>query len=171
MLFRSVYGVALTAARRFDDALAEGQRAFAANPNDLEVMTLVAGSILTRLGQHERAIDVMRRVFELDPFPGAPLVSAFARTLYMAKRHEEAVAGAKRCIELVPQSAHCLATLGAALGQLNRTAEALIAVGSLMRAAPDFSLAGEVAQLRQTYRRDDDVAHFADGLRKAGVSE
>ena len=91
--------------------------------------------------------------------------------LFLELRNEEAVAGAKRCIELVPQSAHCLATLGAALGQLNRTAEALIAVGSLMRAAPDFSLAGEVAQLRQTYRRDDDVAHFADGLRKAGVSE
>src|SRR5262249_42628875 len=146
-------------------------RALAGNPNDPDVLGPVGTTILGRSGLRERGIELARKVLEVDPFPSAVFFSAFGRNLYLVKRYEESVSVSRRCIAVSIDYANCYVNLSAALAQLGRLDEARATVAQLLKLAPSYRIADEIAGLSLRFSLRQDVDHFADGLRKAGLPE
>jgi tetratricopeptide (TPR) repeat protein len=79
----------------------EFQRGLALNPNDALGRNW-HGGYLSVLGRHEEAIDEQERARELDPF--SLIVNAnLARSYYWGHRYDEAIAQAKRTLQIDPR--------------------------------------------------------------------
>jgi len=86
---------------------------------------------------------------------------------YFMRSYDETVLWAKRALGQPNFQWSRYAVLLAALGQLERFGEAQGCLEELLRQRPDFSL----SFVRDTHLFSDpgDVAHYLDGLAKAGV--
>jgi adenylate cyclase len=56
-----------------------------------------------------------------------------------------------------------------ALAQVGRLGEARSALGNFLDLSPNYTV--ETARHSYPFRRESDLAHYLDGLRKAGLSE
>ena len=81
--------------------------------------------------------------------------------------HEDAAAAGRAIIQTTPLFADGYKPYLAALGHLGLTREAAVALARLTRIEPDFSIAGFHAAT--PLHDEKNRAHFADGLRLAGV--
>jgi TolB-like protein/DNA-binding winged helix-turn-helix (wHTH) protein/Tfp pilus assembly protein PilF len=82
-------------------AESEFQRAIALNPNDA-MGRQWHGGYLSLLGRHEEALDEHERARQLDPY--SLIINAnLARALYWARRYDDAIAQAKRTLQIDPR--------------------------------------------------------------------
>lgn len=140
-LAHAIYAGALTFAGRWDEALAEADRAAVAlNPNDAWALHWAAVTYY-RAGEAEKSVKAYALYRALDPFPPrGPLVSMMSAT-YQAKAYEETVQFGQRCRAVAPDSPLCLNRYAAALGQLGRTEEARAVVRAWLKIAPSATIA------------------------------
>ena len=87
MLFANLY---LTQ-KKFDQALAEGEKAIALGPNNAEDHYLFS-RILIRTGRPEEAIIMAQKALRLHPYYPARYLGVLAASYFMAGRYEEAMA-------------------------------------------------------------------------------
>lgn len=156
--------------RRLDEAQVLHERALALNPN-LALAWCLSGLGHSYLGQHVEAlrrIDHAQRLSPHDPhaffFDTAQimphlLVGAFARAAEIGRR----------ATALNPGFTSALKGRLAALGHLGRDAEAADVRARLLALEPGFSL--RAAAERAAMARDEDIALYVAGLRKAGLPE
>ncbi len=170
-LGHAMYGVALTANGRYEEARAEADRVAELNANDYVAQAWIALAVLTRLGDQVEAARLLERFLKDDPFPQPSTLQAYGRVLYLSGRYDDAVAAERRCIATSPQHPGCHALLSAALAQLGRQEEARRFAGDLLRILPTYRVSAEYAALRQRHRLVGDADHLAEGLRKAGLPE
>jgi adenylate cyclase len=145
-------------ARRFND------RAFARNPNDPRIVAQ-RGELLTWLGQAEEGAEWVRAAMRLDPFGAHSWAHLLGRALYAQKRYREA-ADAYADVP-APRWTH-RAHLAAALAQAGHAQGATREAAEVTRLNPSFSTTSYVATL--PYVREEDRAHLAEGLIKAGLT-
>jgi adenylate cyclase len=146
------------------------ERALALNPNAALVRTH-AGYVRNWLGEHERAIEDLRRAMQLSPVDALmfAMQSAMATAHYMAGRDEEALGWAQQALQRNPFMTPAIRIAAASAALLGRGEEAGKYLDLLGQLDPGqrISNLGE----RVTLRRAEDRARLADGLRRAGLAE
>jgi adenylate cyclase len=152
--------------RQHEPAIAEFERAIVLNPNFTNWRFPFA---LAFAGEPERAIQALQAHMRLDPFyePYAPGTLGLA--YYLLKRYAEALPYLRECVSRAPNmraGRTWLAATYAQLGQLdNARAEAVEA----LKIDPCISI--ERSPNLLLLKRCEDIDHFRDGMRKAGLPE
>jgi len=143
----------------------EFKRALELSPNSADAYDLY-GRMCSGLGRYDEAIALQRRAQALDPLAHRLDV---ATTQLRAGRYEEAARGATRALELDPDHARALATLGWALFKRGMTDEGLANLERAVALTPGntqwlaqlgqaYGLAGRVDRARHVLRQLEERA-------------
>lgn len=152
-----------------DDAAPLVRRASEIDPNMAEAWA-VDGLVRLFLGD-AGAIACFERGLRLnprDPWQWG-VYNGLAQAHYMAGRYDEALAWAAKALDDLPGYPPSLRASIAALAMLNRVDEARLALHEYLKADPET----RISTLRRSlvFRRKEDFARYAEGLRRAGMAE
>lgn len=158
-------GVIYGAAGKFDQALAEAERAIELNPSDAFAFD-TRGQTLLYLGRTEEAVASMEAALKFNP-AGRHSGSAFDRALayYTLQRYRESVAVADAALARYLDFAFLHAVRAASLAQMGDTADARSAAAQVRRYSPFFP----TAEFGNRFVDPKHAAHLQEGLRKAGL--
>jgi adenylate cyclase len=160
-------GKVLTFEGQHDQSIAAFEKAFALNRNFTDWWF---GAALNRAGEPARATEVIEAQMRYDPFhsPAASGALGFAR--YMLKEYSHALPPLRECASRAPNLSVCHLWLAATLAQLGQLDEARAEAAEVLRINAKFTIDGTQRRL-SLFKRPEDVEHFFDGLRKAGLPE
>ncbi|HLX81717.1 MAG TPA: adenylate/guanylate cyclase domain-containing protein [Burkholderiales bacterium] len=142
------------------------QRALALNPND-DLIVVQQGEILTWLGQPEEGIEWIRKAMKLNPYHPERFWFHLARAQFAAKRYAEAIESLRRLS--APDALHH-ALLAACHAQLGNSADAAAQVAEVLKRVPGFTIREHCLPVLH-YKRESDLAHHRESLRKAGLPD
>jgi tetratricopeptide (TPR) repeat protein len=156
--------------RNPEEARALHDRAIAVNPN-LALAWCFSGLAHSYLGNHAEATRRIQQAQRLSPHDPHGFFFDTAQTMpnLLSRDYEAAVTIGRRAIALNPSFSSSLKGQLAALGHLGREQEAAEVRERLLALEPDFSVRDAAA--RSPMVRSEDIAHYADGLRRAGLPE
>ena len=154
--------------RQTDEAVRHLKVAIDLNPNFAAVYHTLALALLLG-GRPEEALDYCEQAARRSPRDWARLMMrVMAAAHYFVGRYDEAVKCAKEGLERRPGSLPGYRILCASLAQAGRIEEARAAMATLRELHPGIS----IAWVRKWVPHPDrQMAHFVDGLRKAGMPE
>ena len=148
---------------RFDEALAESERALKLNPSDALAHGL-RGDVLLWLGRTEEAIAASETAFRFDPRIRGEIGFNLALAYYLAGRYRDAVKLADASIARGADTVFLHAVRAAAHAQLGEAAEAKRAAEDLRRGSPFF----KAELFGQRLVKPEQRALAQAGLKKAG---
>jgi tetratricopeptide (TPR) repeat protein len=156
--------------KRPEEARALHERAISLNPN-LPLAWCFSGSDSSCLGRHEEAIAQVTEAQRLSPHdPHAFLFDTVLMLPHLLRGDfETTVTLGQRAIMLNPSFSSTYKGYLSALGHLGRDGEAAGILARLLMLEPGFSIRDAVA--RSPMMRPDDLALYAEGLRRAGLRE
>jgi adenylate cyclase len=149
-----------------DMAVFHQQRALALNPND-DLIVVQQGEILTWLGQPDEGIDWIRKAIRLNPFHPERFWFHLARAQFVARSYAEAIASLRH---LTAPDGLQHALIAGCNAQLGNAAEAAAHTAEVFKRIPGFSIREHCLPVLH-YRRESDLAHYCESLRKAGLPE
>ena len=156
--------------RRYDEAIAAGERAYELAPGDSVAISQV-GQTLAFAGRYEEALPYLDRALRLSPKD--PMIywvyQSRSIALFGLERYEEMIAAAHRVSRQLPQwvDAHTMLTAGyVALGQMDQAGLSLAKAITL-----DPRLTVRRVLRRQPMRDEVAAARLAVFLRTAGLAE
>ena len=150
-----------------ESAVAAAERALALSPN-LARGHANLGCALIFSGRAKEGVAALQKSIKLDPYePMLPSrLNLLAIGHYFAGDYDATVETAKRTIRASPHYPLPYRWLAAALGQLDRLAEAKQALETAISIAPNVF--DRFVRGRVPWHRPEDHAHMIEGLRKAG---
>ena len=129
------------------------------------------GAVYFMSSRHEEAVELLLEDFQRNPNnPVRVMITvtlAFAQ--YVLGHYESALSWADRTLRLMPGFLQADTVRAAALAQLGRAEEAKGSLERFLAHFPDATCTRHLRNFR--WRNPDDVEHFKDGLRKAGLPE
>jgi TolB-like protein len=145
-------------------------RALLLNPN-LAAAWTYSGAVRTFLGEHEVALEHLAhsmRLSPLDPFMFSAQ-NGIAFVHFLAGRYDEALSWARKALRESPDSRAALRVIAASGALAGSPKDAQKAMARLLEIDPTLRVSDlkDIAPLR----RPQDVARYAEGLRKAGLPE
>ncbi|MGC2200352.1 MAG: winged helix-turn-helix domain-containing protein [Stellaceae bacterium] len=148
---------------RYEQALAELDRATAINSNDVDAVA-GRGAALVWSGGTEEGITALETARRIDP--GLNIFNRFALALayYLSGRYDSAVELLARNLSETPEASYNRAVLAASYAQQGRSEEAARAAEKLRRSDPAFDADAFGTQLQNPADRE----RLREGLRKAG---
>lgn len=156
--------------KRASEASVLHERAIALNPN-LAIAWCFSGFALSYDGEHAEAIRRMRQAILLSP--SDPHLFFFKAAIVtphlLLGEHEAAAAAGREAVELNPWFSSAFKAYLAVLGHQGRREEADAARQRLLKLEPGFTVADAVR--RSPLKRREDLEHYAEGLRRAGLTE
>ncbi len=93
-----------------EQALAEGERALALNPNYADGYVWL-GHILSFQGKPKEALGVLQQALRLNPHPPFPYFGSLGIAYYLLRRNEESIVAYQRALALNPHNAGAHAIL------------------------------------------------------------
>ncbi len=153
-----------------ENAVAELEKAIQLNPN-LPMAWGMLGLALAYGGKSEQAIAELDRAIRAsprDPF-NAVYYGIYSVAHYLAGRYEEAARWARQGVQLRPDNPGCHRMVAISCAKLGQFEEARAAMDRAKRLQPGLSLAW--AEAYAPYARPEDLKHYIDGLREAGLTE
>jgi adenylate cyclase len=108
----------------------------------------------------------MTDAMRLNPFYPDWYLWNIAQVYYPARKYDAVIDAVEQIRE---PAADALLFLAASYGQLGRLTEAQATVKRVLAVDPEATVAKFAAQ--QPYKNPDDLEHYKDGLRKAGLPE
>jgi adenylate cyclase len=160
-------GGVLTFEGRHEQAIAAFEKAVALNPNFSDWWF---GMALLRAGEPARAITVIETHMRYDPFCSPFALGQLGLAYYTLKEYSKALPPLRELASRVPNMRQGRVWLAANLAQLGRLDEARAEAAEILRIDPNYTIDGTQRQLA-LFKRSEDVEHFVDGLRKAGLPE
>ncbi len=141
-------------------------KALEMNRNSPSLLASV-GDLCVSLGRRAEALAYLREARELDPFFDPTWYwSVVGAAYFYDRRYDEAVAAFGRSSNL---SVWSQAYLAALYGLTDRPDQARHHATEVLRVVPDFSIARYAA--KEPLKHADDLNHFVEGMRKAGLPE
>ncbi len=155
---------------RHDDAVAQAERALAINPSHPMVAGTLGG-VYFMCGRHEEAIKYCLEEIQLNPRNPAlfHMATSMGFAHYALGQYESALSWADRGLILMPEHIQCDTVRAVALAQLGRVGEAKEPVERFLARFPDATCSSYFRSFR--WRNPEDIEHFKEGLRKAGLPE
>jgi adenylate cyclase len=154
--------------RQYADAIAEGRRAIAIDPNYADGYLLLS-HILIYAGEAEEGVEIAIQGMPLDPDSMYHTLMHLADGQRLLGRNEEAIENFKRSFELRPDFIPGYLWLASICGNLGRQQEAEAAAAQVLLLNPNFSISAYGAKV--PYRDEAVLAQFREGLRAAGLPE
>jgi adenylate cyclase len=149
----------------WEAAIAEGRTAVNLNPNSAWSMVAM-GHALGWGGYQQEGIDYLRRAMRASPHDPLTWLCKFWMGIfqYFSREYVAAIDNMREVVHVRQGFAN--RWLAAALGQLDRTAEAKEALEKARAATPEVF--ERMLRQRPPWMRPEDYAHQVEGLRKAG---
>jgi adenylate cyclase len=147
----------------YEAAMEAAKRAVKLNPYDMGARGVLGISHLV-IGEHRQAIELFSAAVQRgnsDPRYKWAALNAFSH--YLVGQYDASLSWAREALYLNPNHLQVLAVRAAALAQLGRTEEAAKAAEVL----PGLTVERHLRNFR--WKTPADIAHFRDGLLKAGV--
>lgn len=154
--------------RQFTESLAHCQQAMALNPNDAEGSARM-GTLLVAMGRFEEALNWMQKAIRLNPLHPAWYLYTIGEAHYGARQYEQAITPLRAAISRFPNFLTPRRHLAATYAQLGRMDEARTQIIKIQQLDPSVSV--NLYRERPLYENADDMEHYLDGLRKAGLPE
>ena len=151
----------------YEVALDAANRAVGLNPYDMGARG-VLGFCYFYTGEHRKAIELISMAAQRgnsDPRYQWAAVNAFSH--YLVGQYDASLSWAREQLYLNPNHLQALAIRTAALAQLERAEEAANAADVLLHNYPGFSVERHLGNFH--WKKPDDIAHYRDGLVKAGL--
>ncbi|MBR0790420.1 tetratricopeptide repeat protein [Bradyrhizobium manausense] len=148
-------------------AMDAAKRAVALNPYDMGARG-VLGICHFVTGEHKQAIELFSMAAQRDnsdPRYQWAALNAFSH--YLVRQYDATLSWAREQLYINPNHMQALAIRAAALAQLGRADEAAEAAGVLMSNYPTLNIDRHLRNFH--WKRPEDIAHYRDGLLKAGV--
>lgn len=157
--------------RRYDEAVAEAERAIALDPNDPEGYENMARALIYD-GRPEEGVEFIKKGMRLDPHSPGSYLAWLGMAHFAMGQLEEAVSLSERALRHRPEDYRVLTFLAAAYAHLGREQESRTAINSLQRAAHWAGLGRPLfSWMRRFPFKDLDVSdRLAEGLDKAGFA-
>jgi adenylate cyclase len=137
------------------------------NPYDMGARGVLGISHLV-IGEHREAIELFSTAVQRgnsDPRYKWSALLAFSH--YLLRQYDASLSWAREALYLNPNHLQMLAVRAAALAQLGRTEEAAKAAEVLLSSYPGLTVERHLRNFR--WKRPADIAHYREGLSKAGV--
>ncbi|WJI38754.1 MULTISPECIES: adenylate/guanylate cyclase domain-containing protein [Mesorhizobium] len=150
----------------FEAAATHAQRALAMGPTNPVVLAW-GGYICLWSGQLTKAREVGERLRRLSPLEHRDVHELLAFAYYLLGEYEASLGSFRRWDN--NNYDRGFANLAACLGQLGRLEEARLAWGRCLERNPGFTL--DDYKRGSPYRRQEDLDHWLEGLRKAGIAD
>ena len=154
--------------REHDEAIAEFETAIDLSPSFAQAH-FGLGWALAYSQRPEEALSEIDKAYRLSPRD--PLLFGIAASraiaLMILERYAEAVQWARIAVRQPNAHFRIHAVLAAALGHVGRIDEAKHVVDELLRLRPDYSRV--LVERTMPFKRREDLDHFIEGLRKAGL--
>jgi len=146
------------------------ERALSLNPN-LPLAWTLSGLSYAYAGQQDEAIRRVHRAQALSPFDPHAFFNDMALMLphLLRGEYEQVLELGRRAIALNPALTSTYKVALAAEGHLGRDTEAAVLRARMLHMEPGFTISGTVA--RTPLLRPQDMALYAEGLRRAGIPE
>jgi adenylate cyclase len=151
----------------YEAAMAASQRAVELNPYDMGARG-VLGMCHFVSGEHRKAIELFSMAAQRgnsDPRYQWAALNAFSH--YLVGQYDASLSWAREALYSNPHHLQVLAVRAAALAQLGRTEEAAKAAEILLCNFPGLTVERHLRNFR--WKTPSDIAHYRDGLLKAGV--
>jgi TolB-like protein len=156
---------------RHDEAIAEGERAIATDPNSADGYVALAGA-LNLAGYPDKALPLMEKAVRLNPHYPTSYLYELGLARYGMEQYDEAAVVLERAEILNPDDRWSSRLLIATLGQLNRTKEAVAIIDRIEDSWRGFDpLSVRGVAFWYPFKESADAERLADGLRKAGVPD
>jgi TolB-like protein/class 3 adenylate cyclase len=151
----------------YEEAMDAIRRAVALNPYDMGARG-VQGFCHLVIGEHRLAIELFSMATQRDnsdPRYQWAALSAFSH--YLLGKYDASLSWAREALYSNPNHLQALSIRAAALAKLGRTDEAARAVEALLRNHPTLTVERHLRNFH--WRIPADIAHYREGLLKAGV--
>jgi adenylate cyclase len=163
-LARCVSAMSASFAKDLDQAKSEIDLALSLNPN-LALAHNLSGTNRIYAGQPQEAIPKIEYAMRLDPALSPQFLHFLGMAYLLAGKYETAAALLRQRIVLAPRTDFSRALLASALGHLGEFEEARRVWGELREINPSYTFVDHIGRL--PFRREEDVARIAEGLKKA----
>ncbi|MDB5637221.1 MAG: adenylate cyclase [Bradyrhizobium sp.] len=151
----------------YEAAMEAAKRAVKLNPYDMGARGVLGIAHLV-IGEHREAIELFSTAVQRgnsDPRYKWSAMNAFSH--YLLGQYDPSLSWAREALYLNPNHLQVLAVRAAALAQSGRTEEAAKAAEALLTSYPGLTVERHLRNFRWKTRAD--IAHYRDGLVKAGV--
>jgi len=151
----------------YEAAMEAAKRAVKLNPYDMGARGVLGIAHLV-IGEHRQAIELFSTAVQRgnsDPRYKWAALNAFSH--YLVGQYDASLSWAREALYLNPNHLQVLAVRAAALAQLGRAEEAAKAAQVLLGNFPGLTVERHLRNFR--WKSPDDIAHYRDGLLKAGV--
>ena len=151
----------------YEAAMEAAKRAVKLNPYDMGARGVLGIAHLV-IGEHRQAIELFSTAVQRgnsDPRYKWAALNAFSH--YLVGQYDASLSWAREALYLNPNHLQVLAVRAAALAQLGRAEEAAKAAQVLLGNFPSLTVERHLRNFR--WKNPADVAHYRDGLLKAGV--
>jgi adenylate cyclase len=148
-------------------AMEAAKRAVTLNPYDMGARG-VLGICHFVVGEHQQAIELFSTAVQRgnsDPRYKWAAMNAFSH--YLLGQYDASLSWAREALYMNPNHLQVLAVRAAALAQLGRSEEAAKATKVLLNCFPTLTVERHLRNFR--WKTPADIAHYRDGLLKAGV--
>lgn len=151
---------------------AEGQtaalEAVRLNGNDPDTLGRV-GQVFSFSGEHEQAIQFLKKAIDLDPFGPAQWFNFLSRAYFFSEDYSAAIINARVCLERA-NIEPCRETLAAAHGLAQHVTEAAEAWKQISARQPNIQPEQIIARLRSAFKRQEDLDRLLRGLTQAAAT-
>lgn len=154
--------------RQHEAAFEAAKRTIEVHPNYADGFATLA-FIASYSGQFKDGLVAIDRAMRVNPQGTGVYLSVKGRILYQMGRYEEALPLLEEAIERNPAFDRIHLTLAATYARLGRKDDAAWSVEEALAINPKITLTRE--QRESIYRHKEDLEHFVEGLRLAGVPE
>ncbi len=162
----ALLGRVYLAKRQYEQAIAEGERAIAINPNSPIAQYALAFS-LTRVGKYEEAIALYKKAMRSDPIPSTSLLTMLGNAYILAGRYEDGISTLKKVLRRSPNNLWAHVGLAIGYSSSDREEEARNEAIEILRIDPKFS--PKHFGKRLMYKDQADTDRIIGALRKAGL--
>ena len=151
----------------YEAAMEAAKRAVTLNPYDMGARG-VLGICHLVIGEHQQAIELFSTAVQRgnsDPRYKWAALNAFSH--YLLGQYDASLSWAREALYMNPNHLQVLAVRTAALAQLGRSEEAAKATEVLLNSFPTLTVERHLKNFR--WKAPADIAHYRDGLLKAGI--
>jgi TolB-like protein/class 3 adenylate cyclase len=162
-----ILGYLHAAEGHYEAAMDAAKRAVGLNPYDMGARGVLGVCHLV-IGEHRHAIELFTMAAQSgsnDPRYQWAAVNAFSH--YLLGQYDACLSWAREQLYVNPNHLQALAIRAAALAQLGRTSEAATAVEVLLSNYPTLTVERHLRNFH--WKLPEDIAHYRDGLLKAGI--
>jgi adenylate cyclase len=163
----SILSYLLAMQGHYEEALEASKRAVELNPYDMGARG-VLGICHLVIGEHRQAIELFSTAVQRgNSDPRYKWTALLAFSHYLLRQYDASLSWSREALYLNPTHLQMLALRAAALAQLDRTEEATQAAQALLNTFPGLTVERHLRNFR--WKIPADIAHYREGLLKAGV--